>query len=887
MSLISRLNFLARVYLRRNETEAADEEEVRSYVDSLTETKIRDGAGEVEARRAALIEVGGIEQVMEQIRESRPGYVVESFARDINYARRSLCRSPGFTMVACMTIALGVGFGGAVLSLVTSLLLKPLPYPHSGRLVGITQVLPHSVIEFVSYPNYLDWRAEQRAFVEMAAQMHTDGVFTGGKEPERVSGRMVSANFFRALEAVPELGRFFTEAEDAPSGARALVLGYDFWQRRFRADRDVVGKMIEFNGEPWRVVGILPPNFDFYGRINANNDFFIPLGRKSDEVLLADRRAPRVSVIGQLREGVSLGAAAREMQEIGQRLAQRHPESQAGQRILLQPFLETYFTTTRRTLLVLTAAVSLVVLISFGTVANLMLSRGATRHDEIALRLALGGSRMRVLRLLVAEAALLCLGGTVLGTILAAAVLAWLRSVAIGTLPRAEDAALTFWPLGLVAGLAFIITVFFQSLPFFRLSAIWLRDLSIGRVRLAVGQSRHRLLRRGVVVVQFGLSVMLLLTSGLLLKSFWHLTRVQPGYDRTGVLTLQIVLPPAKYSSPELAHSFFQKTIEGVRVLSGVEAVSLSTGFPMGRSGEAPFRIKGRPQRDNTAQWPTAYILAVSHDYYRTLRIPLLAGRYFRPSETNGLIVDQIFAQEQFPGNGFAGALGQGIKLPGDDAWREIVGVVGSVRPDRLDRDGPGMLYLPWTELKPAGRGGVTDMCLLVKAGEAVVADLPEKIGAVVRRLDRNQPIGNVATLESLIRASYAPKRLHSALLGSFSLVALILAAVGCFGVLSYTVAQRTREIAIRVALGAQRRHIMGQIVGEGLGLAVIGAILGASGALLIARLLRPLLYNVASSDFSIYGSVLLGFFGVALLATVGPAQRAAKIDPAAALRCE
>ena len=886
MSLLSRLNSLARVYLRRNETEAADEEEVRFYVESLTEAKIRDGVGESDARRAALIEVGGIEQVLEQIRESRPGYFAESFARDINYARRSLCRSPGFTLVACLTIALGVGFGGAIFSLLTGILLRPLPYPHSERLVEIRQLQPDSAIEFVSYPDYQDWRAEQRAFVEMAAQMRTDGVFTGGEEPERVSGRMVSANFFRALGAIPELGRFFAEAEDAPSGERALILGHDFWQRRFHSNRDVVGRMIEFNGEPWRVVGILASNFDYYGRINQNNDFFIPLGRMSDQPLLADRRAPRVSVIGRIKEGVSREAAAREMDEIGHRLAARHPDSRTDRRILLRPFLETYFAGIRPTLLALTGAVSLVVLISFGTVANLMLSRSATRHDEIAMRLALGGNRMRVLRLLVAEAALLCLGGTVLGTILAAAVLARLRSLAIGTLPRAEDAALTFWPLGLVVGLAFFIIVFFQSLPLFRLSAIWVRDPSRERARRFAGQSLHHRLRRGVVVTQFGLSVMLLLTSSLLLKSFWHLTRVNPGYDRTGILTLQIVLPPAKYSSPELARSFFEKTIERVRALPEVEAVSISTGFPMGRSGEAPFWIEGQPQPDNPAQWPKAYILAVGHDYHRTLQIRLLAGRYFHPDETNGLIVDQIFAEERFPGTGFERALGQRIKLPGDDAWREIVGVVGSVRHDRLDRDGTGVLYLPWTELKPAGRGGVTDMCLLVKGGDAAT-DLPAKIGAAVRGLDQNQPIGNVATLESLVRASYAPKRLNSALLGSLSLVALVLAAVGCYGVLSYTVAQRAHEIGIRVALGAPRGHIMGQIMGEGLGLAMIGAILGVSGALLIAGLLQPLLYNVPPYDLSIYGSVLLAFFVVALLATLGPARRAAKIDPAAVLRCE
>jgi putative ABC transport system permease protein len=886
MSLLSRLHSLARVYLRRHETEAADEEEVRFYLESLTEAKIRDGTDEDQARRAAIIEVGGIEQIMEQVRESRSGYFIESFARDINYARRSLGRSPGFTLVACLTIAFGVGFGGAIFSLVASILLKPLPYPDSKRLVEIRQVHPDSVIKFVSYPDYWDWRIEQRTFVELAAEMQTDGVFTGGEKPERISGRMVSANFFHTLGAIPELGRVFTEAEDAPGGERALVLGHDFWQRRFHSDRDVVGRVIEFNGEPWRVVGIMPPNFDFYGRINQNNDFFIPLGRMSHEPLLSDRRAPRVSVIGRIGEGVSLEEAAREMQDIGQRINQRHPESQADRRILLQPFLETYLTGIRPTLLALTGAVLLVVLIAFGTVANLMLSRGATRYDEIAMRLALGGSRVRVLCLLVAEAGLLCLGGTILGTLLAAAVLAWLRSLSIGILPRAEDAALNFWTLGLVVGLAFFTTVFFQSLPFFRFSAIWVRSPSLERARRFARPSLHHRLRRGVVVTQFGLSVMLLLTSSLLLKSFWHLTRVNPGYDRAGVLTLQIVLPPAKYSSLELTRSFFEKTIQRVRALPGVEAVSISTGFPMGRSGEAPFRIEGQPQSDNSAQWPKAYILAVSHDYHRTLQIPLLAGRYFHPDETKGLIVDQIFAQEQFPGAGFEHALGQGIKLPDDDAWREIVGVVGSVRHDRLDRNGPGVLYLPWTEIKPASRGGVTDMCLLVKAGGAV-ANLPAKIEAVVRGLDQNQPIGNVATLESLIRASYAPKRLNSGLLGSFSLVALILAAIGCYGVLSYTVAQRAHDIGIRVALGARRRHIMGKIVGEGLGLAIIGATLGVSGALLIARLLQPLLYDVPPDDLFIYGSVLLAFLVVALLATLGPALRAAKIDPAAVLRCE
>lgn len=886
MSLLSQLQSLARVYLRRAETEAADEEEVRGYVESLTESKMRDGAAEKEARRAALVEVGGVEQVMEQLRESRPGYVVESFARDITYARRSLCRSPGFTLVACLTIALGVGFGGAVLSLITGLLFKPLPYPEPGRLVAISQVHSDSVLESVSYPDFLDWRAEQQHFVELSAQMRTDGVFTGGKNPERASGRMVSANFLRALGIVPGLGRAFTETEDTPHGARALLLGHGLWQRRFHSDRDVVGEMIEFNGEPWRVVGILPPNFEFYGRYNPNNDFLIPLGRMSDELFLSDRRAPRVSVVGRMKAGVSLEAAARELNGIGPRLAANHPDSHAGRRVVVQPFLATYFRTTRSTLLVLTAAVSLVVLISLGTVANLMLSRGATRYDEVALRLALGGSRVRVLRLLMAEAAWLCLGGAVLGTILAAAVLGGLRSFARGVLPRAEDVALDFWPLSLVVALAFLTTVFFQSLPYIRLSAIWLRDPSLGRARRSGGPLLHQRLRRGVVVAQFALSVVLLLTASLLLKSFWHLSNVHPGYERSGVLALQIVLPVTKYSSRPLAQSFFQQTMDRVRALPAVEAVSISSGFPMGRSGEAPFQMEREPGPNDPSRWPKAYALGISHAYHRSLQIPLLTGRYFRPNETDGLIVDQIFAAERFPGNALVTALGQRVKLPGDDAWRRIVGVVGSVRHDRLDRDGKGMLYLPWTELKPDSAAGVKDMFLIVKA-RGDTTGLPAKIASAVHGLDPDQPIGDAANLESLIRSSLVPKQLNAVLLGGFSLVALIFAAIGSYGVLSYLVAQRAHEIGIRVALGAPRRHILGRIVGEGLGLAMVGALLGLCGALLGARLLRPLLYDVPPYDFSVYGTVLLVLFVVALLATLEPARRAARIDPAAALRCE
>ena len=791
MSLISRLNSLARIYLRRQETEALDDEEVRFYVEMLIASKRRDGFSEDEARREALIEVGGIEQVKEQVRESRTGYVIESLARDINYARRSLGRSPGFTLVACLTVALGVGFGSAIFSLVTGVMFRPLPYPESARLMSVSEVRPGSILEFVSYPNYLDWCAEQRVFTDLAAHMRTGGVFTGGEEPDRVTGRMVSANFFRTLGTVPSFGRFFTEAEDQPEGDRALVLGYEFWMRRFHGDREVVGRMIEFNGEPWRVVGILAPNFEFYGRLNHNNDFFIPLGRISaQQPFLADRMAPALNVIGRLGEGANVELARQGMQEVGQRLANRYPEANAGRRIVIVPFLETHFQTTGRTLRVLSGAVSLVVLIALGTVAALMLSRATTRHNEIALRLALGGTRLRVLRLLIAEAALLCVGGVLLGAGLAVAALAWLKSLTIGVLLRAEDVTLDLVPLGFVAVITLATAVFFHSLPFFRISAIGLRDTASGPGRQISEHLFHRRLRRAVVVVQFGLSVMLLLNSSLLLKSFWHLTKVNPGYERDGILTLQLVLPSAKYGDSERSQSFFKKTMERVAALPGVAAVSLSTGIPMGRSGEAPYWMEGKPQPENRSQWPTAYLLAISKEYHQTLQIPLLAGRYFQQEETNGLIVDEIFARQHFPRDGVASALGQRLKLPGDDEWREIVGVVGSVRHDRLDQDGTGALYVPWIPLASNTKGGMTDMFLIVKAS-GKVADLPPKIRAAVLALDPDQPIANVATMESLIRASYAPRRLNSSLLASFSLVALALAAVGSYGLLSYTVSQR------------------------------------------------------------------------------------------------
>ena len=810
---------------------------------------------------------------------------------DLRFALRQLRKTPGFALIAVATLALGISATTAIFSVVNSVLLKALPLPHPAQLVALSQSSRESARMGVSFPNFLDWRGQQTVFSQMAARLPMGGVIAGEGEPERVIGRAVTANFFQTLEVQPALGRFFSEAEDRPGGAQVIVLSYRLWQRHFGSDPNIVGKAIRFNGDSSTVIGVAPRDFDFYGRENQNNDFFVPLGYLADRAFMRDRSEHMVAVTARLKPHVPQEQARTQMEAIMQRLTSAYPAANTGNKVVLTSFLEDYVGESRRSLVFVFVAVALVLLIACANVANLLLARGAVRKNEIAVRVALGATRMRLLRQLLSESVLLSAGGGALGVLLAVWGIDLFQKINAGLLPRVEEVAIDLRVLGFSLLVSLITGLGFGLLPAWQNSNVSLQDALSENSRTAAG-SGSRQLRSGLVIIEVALSLVLLLSAGLLLKSFSRLLNVDPGFRAQNVLTLRLRLPDKKYRDTAQARTFLRETLRRVQPLPGVKESCVTTGFPFGRGGETRYCLEGSPEPANTADRPVAITQAVSPNYYRVLGIELLAGRLFSEHDTSDtepiVIVDRQFVRRHFPGRSIGQVIGQRLRFDGDgQAWRRIVGIVGEVRQSQLDEQPRAQIYRPWTQMNEAfAPDFLRAMDLLVKSAGAP-ADLVPAIKREVQQIDKEQPLGNVAPLDSLLDDSIAPRRFYAVLLAAFSIVALLLAAIGLYGVMAYTVAQRTREIGIRVALGALRRHILRLVLREGAVLVLIGATCGLIAAFASSQLLASLLYGVSATDPQLY--LLLSFLliAVALLACYLPAHRAMKIDPMVALRHE
>jgi putative ABC transport system permease protein len=810
---------------------------------------------------------------------------------DLRFALRQLRKAPGFTLIAVATLALGIGATTAIFSVVNGVLLKALPFPHPAQLVALRQSSKESARMGVSFPNFLDWRAQQTVFSQMAARLPMGGVIAGEGEPERVIGRAVTANFFQTLEVQPALGRFFSEAEDRPDGAQVIVLSYRLWQRHFGSDPNIVGKAIRFNGDSSTVIGIAPRDFDFYGRENQNNDFFVPLGYLADRAFMHDRSEHMVAVTARLKPQVPQEQARAQMEAIMQRLTNAYPAANTGNKFVLTSFLEDYVGESRRSLVFVFVAVALFLLIACANVANLLLARGAARKNEIAVRVALGATRMRLLRQLLSESVLLSAAGGALGTLLAVWGVDLFQKINAGLLPRMEEVAIDLRVLGFSLLVSLITGLGFGLLPAWQNSNISLQDALSENSRTAAGTGSRRL-RSGLVITEVALSLVLLLSAGLLLKSFSRLLNVDPGFRPQNVLTLRLRLPDKKYRDAAQARTFLRETLGRVQALPGVNESCVTTGFPFGRGGETRYWLEGSPEPANTADRPQAITQAISENYYRVLGIQLLAGRLFSEHDTSEtepfVIVDRQFVRRHFPSRSIDQVIGQRLRFDGEgQPWRRIVGIVGEVRQSQLDEQPRAQIYRPWTQMNEAfAPDFLRAMDLLVKNAGAP-ADLVPAIKSEVQQIDKEQPLGNVAPLESLLDDSITPRRFYAVLLAAFSIVALLLAAIGLYGVMAYTVAQRTREIGIRVALGALRRHILRLVLQEGAVLVLIGAAFGLLAAVASSRLLASLLYGVSPTDPQLY--LLLSFLliAVALFACYLPARRAMKIDPMVALRHE
>lgn len=811
---------------------------------------------------------------------------------DLRLALRTMFKARAFSLTAILTIALGIGATTAIFSVVNGVLLKALPFPHPERLFALAGNSMKSPRMTVSFPNFLDWRAQQTVFSDIAARLPTGGVITGEGEPLRVIGRAVTANFFRTLQIEPQLGRFFVDDEDRPGSSPVIVLSYRLWQRYFGGDPGIVGRTIHFNGGNSVVIGVASRDFDFYGRGNGNNEFFIPLGYLTDREVMRERAEAIVSVTARLKPGVTEEQARAEMRTIAQRLTSAYPEANTGLNIVLRPFLEDYVGESHRPLAVVSVGVGFLLLIAWANVANLVLARSAARRNEIAVRMAVGASRARIVRQLLTESVLIAFVGGAVGVLLAVWAVDLFLKVNAGFLPRADEIGLEPCVLVFTLVVCFATGIGFGLVPAWQNSSIDLQDALAENARTYTGAGNRRM-RSGLVIAEVALSLVLLLSAGLLLKSFSRLIRVDPGFEAKNVLTLRLRLADEKYRAIPQATTFLREAMRRVSSIPGVQQTSVATGFPFGRDLETRYRLEGAPEPRNAGDWPIGIIQSVGENYCRVLGISLLAGRLFDDRETTDtppiVVVDDYFAQRHFPGHAPNDLIGRRVRFDGPgEPWRTIVGVVRHVKQSQLDEEPRTQIYQPWLQMldEPFALDFLRAMDLLVKSAESSPG-LLLAVKREIQQIDKDQPLGNIAMLQSLVDDSVAPRRFYAILLAAFSVVAVLLAAVGLYGVMTYAVTQRTREIGIRVALGAQRKHIFKLIIGEGALLVFTGAALGLAATFASSRLLSSLLYGVSATDAQLYALLSLALVFVALIACYLPARRAVGLNPIVILRAE
>jgi putative ABC transport system permease protein len=789
---------------------------------------------------------------------------------DCRYASRALLRQRGFAVVAILTLALGIGATTAIFSVVNALVLKPLPYEQPGQLVQAFEEPKPGARNVVSPGIFNDWRTQTTLFEGFAAFRTADLNFTGAGEPVRLNGLRMSANGLQLLRARPILGRIFAPDEDEPGKDKVVVLTHQLWQRQFGGARDIVGHTISLNGEPFTVIGVLPPRFLPY----EQNQFVVPLPFQTG---WAEQRGGHfLRVYARLKPGVSLEQGRAELVAVSDRSKPLYPDWKRTWSVTIIPLAEHLVNDIKPALLVLLAAVGLVLLIGCGNVANLLLARAAGRAKEIALRAALGASRARIIRQLLAESVILSLLGGLLGLAFAFWSTGALRRV-IGEMsfPRAHEISLDPTVLLAATAISVLTGVVFGLVPALHASRVELTQALKEGARGSAGRGGK--LRGGLIVGEVALSLLLLIGAGLLVRSFTRLLDVAPGFEPRHALTLQLSLADAKYPDNAKRAAFYLRVAERVAALPGVTAAGLANSLPLTGVSDQFVRVPGW-SGDRDPGYDADYDICTP-DYFRAMGIPLRRGRFFEPSDLTGTrrvaIINEMLARDCFPNED---PIGRQLRY-GKDTY-EIVGVVGDVRMRRLNRNIPGMVYRSISD--DSWRNAV----LIVRtAGEP--SAFAESVRKAILELDPEQPVANVRTLEEVVALSVGDRRLTALLLGMFAVAALALAAVGLYGVVSYAVVQRTREIGIRVALGANRRDVVLLMLGQGMILVVIGLVLGLAGAFGLTPLLRNLLYEVKPADPLSFVAVSLVLLLVALIASWLPARRAARVDPMIALRAE
>jgi putative ABC transport system permease protein len=790
-----------------------------------------------------------------------------------------LTKNPGFTAIAVLTLALGIGATTSIFSVVDAVLLRPLPYRDSGQLV-VMREKAHGNNVSVSYPDFLDWRQQSRSFASMAAAENVGFNLGGIAQPENIGGYAVSPNFLSMLGAKPILGRDLLPSEEKPGTAHVVLLSYRLWQSHFGSDPSVTGKVITLDGRSYTILGVLPPNFRFL----QDCDVLAPIGPFVNKDLMDRGNRGDMDVVGRLAPGVTFARAASEMDIIAARLARQYALDDAGVGVGMTRIRDAFVGDSRQAILVLFTAVVFVLLIACVNVANLFLARGAARGKEIALRLALGAKRGRVVRQMLTESFLFAVLGGGLGVVLGTWGLSGLERVLPQDSFQSKGIRIDVSVLLFAAVLIILVALAFGLVPALQVTRPEVQEtLREGGRSSTPSAGQHRL-RSGLVIAETALALVLLAGAGLMMRSLYRLLRVNPGFQPESVVEMEMNLRSAQYSKDPAVRNFWQQVLDRVRVLPGVEAAALGTNIPLTDDhGRSDITIEGQPV-PGPGEFPHPDFHSISTDFVRALGVPLLRGRTFSEGDNENAplvaLVNSSVAKRFWPGQD---PLGKRFLLghPGlDTKWVTIVGVVGDTKMYGLANPSRLEIYLPFRQ------DTENDMNLVVRSGTDPASLVPA-IRAAVAAVDKDQPVSGVETMKQLVSDSVSTRRLTLVLLGLFSGLALVLAAIGIYGVMAYSVAQRTHEIGIRIAVGAQQKDVLGLVLREGARLALWGVAFGVVAALGLTRLLSTLLFGVSASDPLTYAGVAVLLVVVALLACYIPARRALNVDPMVALRYE
>lgn len=816
--------------------------------------------------------------------------------QDLRYGARMLLKNPGITFVVILALALGIGANTAIFSVVDTVLLRPLPYYESDRLVFLNETSKAMDEISISYPNFTDWHNQNQVFEKIGVYNRNSYNLTGAGEAERIITGQVSVDLFAALRVNAAIGRVFNNDEDKPGGSPVVVLGYGLWQRRFGGQASIVNQPLTLNGKSYTVIGVMPEDFQFPSRV----EMWVPVGQLSGEASWQQRgNHPGLYGVARLKPGVSFAHAKAEMDHIGANLEKQYQDSNAGNGVGTRPLLELFVGDIRRALWVLFAAVAFVLLIACANIANLLLARAQSRQKEMAIRAAMGAGRWRIARQLLTESVLLALVGGTLGILIAQWGIKLILYISPDAIPRAREISLDWRVFAFTIGLSFLTGILFGLVPALQAGVV---DVHETLKETGRGTSGRHWLRSSLVVVEVATTLVLLIGAGLMIRSFYRLQKVDPGFSYDHLTSFSVSLPQKKYTSNEQREQFYNRLLENLRGLPGVEASAAASGLPLGNNGwQTSFVVDGRPRppRDQT---PLMEACLVTPDYFRAMNIPLKRGRYFADHDDrsslagkdlsklneiekemaalNSIVIDEEFARRYWPNED---PIGKRVVMGSEERpqYLTVLGVVGRVKMEGLSQDSKRVQgYFPFAQIPNGG------MTVIIKA-----AGEPNQLIAAVRQqvktIDPDQPIYGIRTMDEIRAESVAPERLNLTLLSIFAGIALILAIVGIYGVMSYSVTQRTHEIGIRMAIGAQPRDVFRMVLRQGMMLALIGVGFGLIGAFGLTRLMATMLFGVEPTDPATFAAIAALLTVVALIACYIPGRRATKVDPVVSLRYE